>query len=165
MLRSSGLLRTTTFVAILLLIAFPGLPLQLWVIPLVISFYARPLLSSLWRAILMGTTLDLLSSADRIGAHALSAAITTYLLYRLKRRFFEDSITTLATLTSVYSALFSLFLVIIATPPRLSWRTLVTDIIILPLADGTFAFLLISLPLLLWKRRPLAADTAAHRPR
>ena len=124
MLRGLYPLRIALLLALLELLTFPTLPLQVWVIPLVISFYSQPYLRSIWIALGTGLFLDLLGNHEPFGLYALLTTVTTLLLHRFKMRFFEESLTTLPLLSALYSAIFSLLLILITPPAHASMLTL-----------------------------------------
>ena len=109
---------------------------------------------SLWIASLCGFSIDLLSSEFRLGVHALNYCLTTLLLYQQKRHFFEDKPIALSLFTiliSVTSTTLQLLLISIfdrALP--LSLKLFYSDFIIMPIADGLYAFLWLSCPMMLY---------------
>jgi rod shape-determining protein MreD len=109
---------------------------------------------SLWIASLCGLAIDLLSSEFRFGIHALNYCLTTLLLYRQKRHFVEDRSLALSLFTviiSVASTLLQFFLISIfdrALP--LSGKLIITDFMIMPLADAVYAFLWFTCPMKLF---------------
>jgi rod shape-determining protein MreD len=109
---------------------------------------------SLWLASLCGLAIDLLCSEFRLGIHALNYCLTTLLLYKQKRHFFEDKPLALSLFTvpiSIVSTLLQVFLISIfdhALP--LSGKLLVTDLMIMPLADAIYAFLWFTCPMMLF---------------
>ena len=109
---------------------------------------------SLWIASLCGLSIDLFSSEFRLGIHALNYCLTTFLLYNQKQHFFEDkplALSLFTALISVVSTIMQLLLISIfdrALP--LSFKLFYIDLIIMPLADGLYAFLWFSCPIMLY---------------
>lgn len=110
--------------------------------------------TSLWIASLCGLAIDLLSSEFRLGIYALNYSLTTLLLYKQKRHFFEDKPLALSLFTiliSIVSTILQLLLISIfdrALP--LSGKLLITDLIIMPIVDAIYAFLWFSCPMMLF---------------
>ncbi len=111
-------------------------------------------LPALWIATLSGLIIDLLSSEFRLGIYALNYCLTTILLYKQKRHFFEDKPLAVSLFTffiSIVSTLLQLLLISMfdrALP--MSLKLLITDLLIMPLADAVYAFLGLSCPMLLF---------------
>ncbi len=166
MLRGKRLFQFSLLFSLLLLVTAPSLPLHLWVLPIILTFYSQTLIRSLWISIAIGLLMDLLGSHDPLGIFTLATAATTPLLYRNKRHFFEDSLTTLPILSALYSSIFSLFVLLLSNPYRIGWKLLATDIFLLPLADGALIFTSITLPLFFFKgSRLLPHNAATQRPK
>lgn len=110
--------------------------------------------ASLWVASLCGLAIDVLSSEYRIGIHALNYCLTTLLLHKQKRHFFEDkslSLSLFALLVSVVSTALQLLLIaIFERPLPLSTKLLLTDFALLPIIDAVYAFFCFSCPLMLY---------------
>jgi hypothetical protein len=111
-------------------------------------------IKSLWIASLCGLTVDLLCSEFRLGIHALNYCLTTLLLYKQKKHFFEDKALALSLFTaivSVMSTIWQFFLISVfdhALP--LSGKLIITDLMIMPLADAAYAFLWFTCPMMLY---------------
>lgn len=109
---------------------------------------------SLWIASLCGLIVDLLSSEFRLGNHALSYCLSTLMLYRYKKHFFDDKPLALSLFTVLISSIMTIFqLLLIAIFDRalpLSGKLFVTDLLLMPIADALYAFLWFSCPLLLY---------------
>ncbi len=121
---------------------------------LAILYHNTRFTKSLWIASLCGLIIDLLSSEFRFGVHALNYCLTTLLLYKQKKHFIEDKAIALSLFTviiSVVSTLLQFFLIFIfdrALP--LSGKLILTDLIIMPVADAVYAFLWFTCPLKLF---------------
>jgi rod shape-determining protein MreD len=109
---------------------------------------------ALWIASLCGFVMDLLSSEFRFGIQALAYALTTLLLYKQKKHFFEDKPLALSLFTlliSIVSTLCQWSLISLfdrALP--LSGKFLFTDLVVMPLVDAGYAFLWFSCPMMLF---------------
>jgi rod shape-determining protein MreD len=121
---------------------------------LIIACYQKNLPSVLWFGFICGLILDLLSSSVRLGIHSLTFCITLMILYPQKRNFFADSISTLPIMTLLFSIISSLVMVILLYSLEinymLSWHWLLTDLIIMPVADTVYAFCFFTLPALIF---------------
>jgi rod shape-determining protein MreD len=110
--------------------------------------------TSLWIASLCGLLIDLFSSEFRFGTHALGLCLTTLLLYRQKKHFFEDkpiALCLFALLIAATSSLLQLLLISIfdrALP--FSMGLLATDLVLMPLVDASYAFVCFCCPMLLY---------------
>ena len=93
--------------------------------------------------------MDIIGSDLHFGLFALNYTICTIAIYPQKKHFFEDSLTTIPVLTfafSVLSTLLQLFLMEAmggGIKPTSSW--ILTDLILMPLADGLYGFLLFTM--------------------
>jgi rod shape-determining protein MreD len=111
-------------------------------------------IKALWIASLCGLIIDLLSSEFHFGVHALNYCLTTLLLYKQKKHFVEDRALALSLFTviiSIISTLLQFFLISIfdrALP--LSGKLILTDLMIMPMADAAYAFIWFTCPLKLF---------------
>lgn len=106
--------------------------------------------------------MDLLGAHTRIGCFAVTYWLTTAALYRLKRQFFEDKLSTLPVMTYFF-ALFStiiqaILLNAMGVKLHLTGQWVVTDLLIYPLADALYALLWFAIPSYLLRRRPQSRD-------
>lgn len=110
--------------------------------------------TSLWIASLCGLMIDLLSSEFRLGIHALSYCIATFLLYQQKKHFFEDKPIALCLFTLLISSVSSivqlLFISIFDRALPLSMGMLLTDLLMMPLFDAVYAFICFCCPIMLY---------------
>lgn len=117
---------------------------------LVTCSYKYSRFSALWRAIGCGVIIDLLSSTHFFGLTSINYSLVTLLLYGQTRHFFEDKLSTLPLMSSLFSFFSTAvaFLLTIFFGHRFlpSWRWIVTDLFGMSLIDGCYAFLLFSLP-------------------
>lgn len=142
---SAGLL-CTLFVPLF----FPSLHLLFFPAALIYSLYRKPLTKTLWLGFFAGIFLDLLSANVRFGLHALNYVFALYLLEKIKRHFFEDSLTTIPLMTFLFSALSALLQIplfaLLDQPLPLNFKLFAGDVLIMPAADALFAALLYTLP-------------------
>lgn len=154
-------LRVIFFITFFLTIAspslFPSIRLFYFAPFLVVANYQCRMQTVLWLAVLCGMIIDLLSSAPRLGIDAMSYFISMIILYRQKKNFFADSVSTLPLMTCLFSSLSMLItgflLYIIDMQNIYSWKWLLTDVIIYPLVDAFYAFGLFILPAMLLGKR------------
>ena len=121
---------------------------------LILLFYQKDFISSLWISALCGLIVDIFSS-NSFGLFALCYTTGSFFLYK-EKRFFNDKAISLSVFTSIYSLIFSLFtpllFFIFDKKINLSIKWLLTDVIIMPLFDGLYAFMFFALPILLIKQ-------------
>ncbi len=114
----------------------------------------KSFIAALWIAALCGLSIDLLSSNLRLGLHALTACLTTLVLYQQKKHFFEDKPLALSLFTLLISIVFTLIqLLVISIFERalpFSGKQLLTDCLIMPLFDAVYAYLWFSCPMMLY---------------
>ncbi len=128
----------------------PGWTLTYFAPFLVISYYKKPMITSLWLALICGTLMDLASSTRHLGLHALTYVMTSGLLYGQKKHFFEDRISTIPLMTFFFSVLSTLFhvpLYLMLEGPLLFsplWWT--RDLIIMPGIDAFYGLVGFTLP-------------------
>ncbi len=121
---------------------------------LALLYYKTSFAKSLWIASLCGIVIDLLSSEFRFGVHSLNYCLITLLLYQQKKHFVEERSLALSLFTLLISAastLVQFFLISIfdrALP--FSGKLLITDLVIMPLADATYAFIWFTCPMKLY---------------
>jgi rod shape-determining protein MreD len=134
---------------------FPNLRLIAFAPFLAIVFTRKTFISSLWIACLCGLIIDLLSSQLRLGLHALNYSLTAVLVYHQKRNFFEDKPTAFSLYTilvSCASTLLQLFLLYTFDKSlNFTWELALTDLIVMPVIDGAYAFLWFALPMKFYK--------------
>ncbi len=128
---------------------FPSLRLA-FLAPLIAYRMPRQsLVGSLWLSLLCGLVIDLLVER-RFGLFALSYTCATLALYPMRRRFIVDGVMTLPLLSSLFSFLATLFqlalLRALDRPVVMGWQNLSVDVLLMPLFDGLFALIAISLP-------------------
>ena len=135
-------------------VILPWMRLAYFVPFIILLFYKKPFAAVLWISLGCGLILDILSSHVRFGLYAVAFTLTTAILYRQKRHFFADSISTLPLMTFLFSLISTLIHVILihlfenSLPFSTIW--LIKDVIIMPILDGIFAFSLYVLPFILF---------------
>lgn len=133
-------------------VIYPGLRLFYFVPFLIIMYYQKPLPQCLWASLLCGVIMDLLSPYSRMGLNAMNFSFTTCILYRQRENFFPDSLSTLPLMTFFFSIISTLIQAALLfafeqSPnlvPTLTWAW--NDLILMPIADGAYAFILFILP-------------------
>lgn len=131
---------------------------QIHLIPFAAFFallYLRTsLTASLWIALGCGLLLDLISSDLRFGFYALNTCLTTLLLHRQKKHFFEEKLHSICLLTGSISASITIFHWVFYSTTHLecnlSWKLFFIDFILLPICDALAVFLWIYLPVILF---------------
>lgn len=124
---------------------FPQMRLQYLAPFLILGLYQRTLSQSLWDAACCGILLDTLNASQPAGIHFLSYTTTIYLVSRIRRHFFEDSLTTLPLLTFSFSVICTITTSLLmgafyAMPLYLNkadW--IMSDLFLMPLADALYA--------------------------
>lgn len=138
-------------------IYFPFLHAIYFIPYLIIVFYKRDLPSALWHSFLCGCIMDFLSPHSHLGFFALVYCLTTLLLYRQRRHFFSDSVSTLPIMTYFYSALATLieaiFFNIFEKTSVFSTKWFFTDLLIYPIEDALLGFSVFVLPYLVFGKR------------
>jgi rod shape-determining protein MreD len=137
---------------------FPGWRLMFFAPFLVILYYQKSFITCLWISLACGLLLDLLSSHERIGLNAADYCLTTFILYKQRRHFFADSLSTLPLMTlffSFISTLLQLCLIyVFQNKVNISWQWAFTDLVAFPVLDATYAFVIFILPFLFFGKRP-----------
>lgn len=142
---AAGLL-CTLFVPLL----FPSLHLLYFPAALIYSLYKKPLIKTLWLGFFAGLFLDLLSANIRFGLHAVNYVCVLYFLEKIKRHFFEDSLSTIPLMTFLFSSLSALLQIplfaLLDQPLPLNFKLFAGDVLIMPAADALFAAIVYTLP-------------------
>ncbi len=133
---------------------FPLLRIQFFSAFLVILLYNKPLIKCLWASLWCGCVLDLLSSQNHLGLHALTFTVTTWIFFSQRRHFFADSLSTLPLMTFLFSlvstTLQTLQLAVFEHHLHLTKTWLLTDLLLFPLMDALYAFCFFVLPFYLF---------------
>ncbi len=122
--------------------------------PLLVIFYLyTPFFVSIWVAMICGVFIDLISSTP-FGLNSLNYAITTFLVFRY-RRFFNDKPLNISIYTALTSCVISLIsiilLALISKGISICLLSIITDIIIMPIVDGIYAFIWFAIPLKIYE--------------
>jgi hypothetical protein len=148
---------------------FPFLRLTFLSPLLVLLFYRLSWHLATWVAVAGGVLMDLLSADGQFGLHALIYAMTAFLLYPLRHHFFEEKLTTIPLLSSFFGLLSALLFSIVGSlferPITLSLTWIATDLLILPIADGCWAFVWFLLPLFYLSKYTTKEPRSSSRPR
>ncbi|GEM_PF-2262946 len=98
----------------------------------------------------VGVWMDLVSSFHSLGVYPLILLATTCLLYRQRRFFFRDSLSTLPLLTGLFSLLFHLLLLfytaLFEARPPMGRSSLFNELLVTSLFDMVYATLFFVLP-------------------
>lgn len=129
---------------------FPKLPVLYFAPYLVSCFYRFSRVHLLWRAILCGCLMDLVSSSIPFGLTSLTYFFVCLILYGQKRNFFQDKLFTLALLTFFFSLLNTVIGLILSLlfdhQLHLNFRWWLTDFFLMAFLDAGYAFACYSLP-------------------
>lgn len=133
---------------------FPYLRLSAFA-PFLAILYNRVHFSrALWIAFGCGLIIDLVSSHTRLGLYGLNLVLTTAALFPQRKHFFEDKASALAlftTLIAALSVLIQLFLIhVFDKGIPISFKTLLSDVVLMSLFDGLYAFLWFTSPMRLY---------------
>lgn len=128
---------------------FPSARFLFFVPFLITTYYQKSFATCLWLSFLCGFILDILSSSF-IGLHALNYCLATGLLFSQRKHFFSDSLSTLPLMTYFFSFFSTLLEAVLVhtfdTPVSLSLHWFFTDLMIMPLLDGIYAFICFIVP-------------------
>ena len=140
----------SAFLALSVPVLLPSFRILFFAPYLIIICYQKPYISCLWSALLCGIIIDLFSSPSRFGLQALNYCLTTGILWKQKRHFFADRLSTLPVMTYLFGLL-STCIQAIFTPTftvetSLSWTWIASDLICMPMLDAAYGFTLFILP-------------------
>lgn len=133
------------FVTTAIVLLFPSILLQLYTPFLVFIFYRCSKMEALWWSVACGFILDLLSPNTTFGMFAITYVVSTAILYERKQHFFIDYFSTFPLMTFLYSVL-STFLCALWAQIPISIPWILSDLIVLPLADAVIALTCYTLP-------------------
>ena len=123
---------------------------------LVTSYYQCGYISCLWLGIICGVFIDLFSDLP-FGINAFVYCLTTHLLYRRKRHFFSDRVTTLTIMTFLFALtatlLFWIVLYLLGDKTEFSIKIIFGDFIVMPFFDALYAMIFFTLPVLFFGKR------------
>lgn len=136
--------------------AFLSIPLLAYAPYLAYTLMRHSLKKTLWHSLFCGVIMDTLQSTLPFGYSSLGLCLVSLILYRQKWWFFNDKLFSLSFFSAFFSFLFSFFqlgiLSIEKKPLLLSWMTLCTDFILMPLCDGLYAFIWFTGPYLIYNQ-------------
>lgn len=131
-------------------IFFPYLKLSIFAPFLAILYNRVSISKALWISFACGLIIDLISSHTRLGIYALNFTLTTAFLYPQRKHFFEEKASALslfATLIAALSTLLQFFLISIFDKGiPLSLTTFLSDVVLMSIFDGVYAFLWFTCP-------------------
>jgi len=129
---------------------FPAFRIQFMIPFLITLYYQRSYIDCLWGSLLCGLIMDLLSQNHRLGLYGMIFCMTTMILYRQRRNFFADTVTTLPIMTFFFSVtstiIHGLLISTFDSKLNLSAAWFFTDLILYPLFDALYAFVFFVLP-------------------
>lgn len=135
---------------------FPFAKLTFFAPFLIVVYYQTTYLQSLWLSILCGLLIDCYSVHAFFGLNALGYCVTTVFLYPQKKFFFVDRLTTLPFMTFLFSisitGLFLLFAWILESKSLFFWNLFYADLVLMPIFDALYSFLIFVLPSFCLKR-------------
>jgi hypothetical protein len=76
---------------------------------LIISFYHRSLIHSLYYSLAAAIFINLLGNNEQMGATVISYSLASLIVYRQKQFFFDDKVWTLPVMVSLFSLLHTIF--------------------------------------------------------
>lgn len=149
-------------------ILFPDWHLTFFAPFLILCFYRKTFLSSLWIALLSGLIIDILSAGAPLGIHATNYCLVTWLLYKQRLNYFEDSLSTLPILTGFFAITSTLVQVALMSfmdsSIPLSWQWVKSDLIKMPLWDALYALIWFTIPLHFMPRaQPRRPTSVLHK--
>lgn len=130
-------------------------PLMIFAPYLMWTLMHRSLKHLLWTSLLCGVIVDLFQSSSLFGLYALEYVMVSALLHHQKRWFFSDKLLSLSLFVTLFSFLVSILHVFFLSLQQVSlaWSTttLLIDFLVMPLCDGFYAFILFTIPLLIYQ--------------
>jgi len=139
-------------------VIFPQPKMQFFAPFLAFTIYQYPFEKAIGIGFCVGLLIDLLSPYTRMGLHASCFLLGTSALYGQKKNFFEDSLSTLPLFTFALSALITAAQVTLHTLfenyPLPKVIQLAQQVAFQPVLDGVCAFVLFTLPVLCFGKRP-----------
>lgn len=144
-------------------IFFPSLRLYFFAPPIIMALYQGSRVSGAWYALLSGFCVDCFISDNFLGMNALSYTAAALLLHGQRKNFFADSVSTLPIMTFFFSLLVGLSNAILSyvfhSGISISPSWILSDLILMPLMDACYAFIMFILPTLVFgKPRRKGAD-------
>lgn len=138
-------------------VLWPGFHIQYLIPFLILAIYKRSFFHCLWFALCCGFLLDLFSPNLRLGTYACCYTLAMVIVYKQKRHFFADTLSTMPIMVFLFSSLSSLFLIPFEGI-SFSWSLIITDLIIYPILDATYGFSIYVLPFWIFGKRQLKGE-------
>lgn len=140
---------------------FSRVELHFFVPPIVMLLTLGTLTQTAWACLLIGCFLDVTSYSPRFGFLALAYLLTVFSMNSCKRLLARDSFITLPFLTYCFSAITSLYEIILALLfdiplPSHEFRWVLNDVLLMPLLDAAYSIIIFSLPHYLFSRYDVA---------
>jgi rod shape-determining protein MreD len=147
-------LYSTFFISLILALVLPSffssMRLLFFAPFLIVLYYQKPYLNCLWGALLCGLIVDLLSSGTHFGLHALNYLSTSILLYKYRLHFFGDNCSTIGIMTFLFACISTIIqwilVYIFDAGAPFSLRFFLTEIVVMPLYDSAYAYLVFIFP-------------------
>lgn len=159
------------FFALLLPPLLPMLHLLFFAPFLAYLFYQQEQIPCLWFSLLCGLCIDLLSSQTRLGTYALNYCLTTLILYRYKKHFFEDSLSTIPLMTGFFTFTSILIQIVLLYGLRLgfhvhlTWSWFKEDLLGTMIVNMLYAGISFTLPSLCFHKKTPRRSTILISPR
>lgn len=151
-MRNRHVLRRAFLCALVLLICLPALTricrITFFAPVLAVACYQLQLVPLLWLAFGTASLVSLFEPEPSLAIHAWAYVGITYLLARYKHYFFEDSLSTLPIMSALFSVALTLLFQAFQGFTLVSWKWVVTDLVLLPLMDGAYAFICFTAPMI-----------------
>lgn len=161
----------SSFLALVISPLLPSLKLLFFAPFLAYLFYRKEQITCLWFSLLCGLIIDLLSSQTRLGTYALNYCLTVSILYRYKKHFFEDSLTTIPLIAGIFTFISSLIQIGLLYGLRLgfhitlSWMWFKDDLIGITILNMLYTGLAFTLPSLFLSRKTPRRSSILISPR
>jgi len=139
---------STLLLTLLMPVCMPCVRITYCIPFLIIAIYKKPLIFCLWSSAFYGLLLDLLSAHSTLGLFATNVTLTTWILYKQKKHFFADSMTTLPLMTGFFSVLFACLqlLLIFLFERKFLIHQSAKDFLMTPLLNALFSYGVFILP-------------------
>jgi len=146
------LLASLALVVVPPLVPFPVLafaPYLMWVL------MHKPLKHLLWNSLLCGILVDCCQSSLPFGCSSLEYVVVAAALYQQKWLFFNDKPFSLSLFVTIFSlaisAIHTMLFALQGSPLSWSLSTILTDFVLMPLCDGFYAFIVFTVPLIIYQ--------------
>jgi rod shape-determining protein MreD len=133
---------------------FPSIRLIFYIPFLIFLYFNSSFISSLWISALVGLMVDSFSSTP-FGIYAINYSILTAILYK-EKRFFNEKPLSISLFTVLMSMAFSIIhlilLFIFDKPLSITAKWILTDLFIMPIIDGLYAFIWFVCPIKIFEK-------------